>query len=88
MTRWPLAGPSSKAAIPGLGCTWYPYEVGQRARNEPFPEAYAAREDASQPWPALHAAIRAARKAYQTDGAILDREAVAQAAGAVRQIAL
>jgi len=36
-------------------------------------------------WPDLHAAIRAARKAFQTNGTIPDWEALAQAAGAVRQ---
>ncbi len=42
-------------------------------------------EDESQEFSDLHAAIRAARKAYQTDGTIPDWEALAQAAEAVRQ---
>jgi hypothetical protein len=45
-------------------------------------------EDESQEFPALHAAIRNARKAYQTDGTIPDWEALAQATEAVRQAAL
>ena len=44
-------------------------------------------EDESQEFGDLHAAIRTARKAYQTDGSMPDWEAVAQAAEAVRQIA-
>lgn len=42
-------------------------------------------EDESQEFRDLHAAIRAARKAYQTDGTIPDWEALAQAVEAVRQ---
>ena len=45
-------------------------------------------EDESQQMPDLHAAIRAARKSYQTDGTIPNWEALAQAAEAVRQVAL
>jgi hypothetical protein len=44
-------------------------------------------EDESQEWPDVHAAIRAARKAYQTDGTMPDWEALAQAVEAVRQAA-
>ena len=44
-------------------------------------------EDESQEFHDLHAAIRAARKAYQTDGTIPDWEALAQATEAVRQAA-
>jgi len=43
-------------------------------------------EDESQEWPDLHVAIRTARKAYQTDGAVPDWGALAQAAEAVRQV--
>ena len=42
-------------------------------------------EDESQAFPALHAAIRTARKAYQTDGTIPEWESLAQAAGVLRQ---
>ncbi len=42
-------------------------------------------EDESQEWPELHAAIREARKTYQTDGAIPDWEALAQAVESVRR---
>lgn len=42
-------------------------------------------EDESQEFPALHDAIRTARKAYQTDGTMPDWEALAQIAGAIRQ---
>jgi len=45
-------------------------------------------EDESQVWPDLHAAIRAARKAYQTDGTMPDWEALAQTAEAVRETGL
>jgi hypothetical protein len=45
-------------------------------------------EDESQEFPDLHAAIREARKAYQTDGTMPDWESLAQAAEAVRQTAL
>ncbi len=41
-------------------------------------------EDESQEFPALHAAIRAGRKAYQTNGTIPDWEALARAVDAVR----
>jgi hypothetical protein len=44
-------------------------------------------EDESQAFPALHAAIHAARKAYQTDGTLPAWEALAEAADAVRQAA-
>ncbi|MBP8954792.1 MAG: hypothetical protein KBI47_20550 [Armatimonadetes bacterium] len=36
-------------------------------------------EDESQEWPELHAAIREARKAYQTDGTMPDWESLAGA---------
>lgn len=42
-------------------------------------------EDESQAFRDLHATIRAARKAYQTDGTMPDWEALARAADAVRQ---
>jgi len=42
-------------------------------------------EDESQEFPALHGAIRAARKAYQTDGTMPEWEALAQAVEVVRQ---
>jgi hypothetical protein len=42
-------------------------------------------EDESQAFPDLHAAIRAARKAYQTDGTMPDWEALAQAVEDLRQ---
>ena len=42
-------------------------------------------EDESQEFPALHAAIRAARKAYQTDGTMPDWEALATSAATVRE---
>ena len=45
-------------------------------------------EDESQEWPALHATLRAARRAYQTDGIIPGWEALAQAATAVRPVAI
>jgi len=45
-------------------------------------------EDESQEFADLHAAIREARKAYQTDGTIPDWEALAQVAEAVRHLAL
>ena len=45
-------------------------------------------EDESQAWPDFHAAIRSARKAYQTNGAMPDWEALAQAAEAVRETGL
>ena len=41
-------------------------------------------EDESQEWPELHAAIRAARKAYQADGTIPDSEHLGTLANAVR----
>lgn len=41
-------------------------------------------EDESQEFSTLHSAIRAARKAYQTDGTMPDWEALADAAEAVR----
>ena len=44
-------------------------------------------EDESQAFPALHAAIRAARKAFQTNGAIPDWEALAQAVDVATQVA-
>jgi hypothetical protein len=44
-------------------------------------------EDESQEFVDLHAAIRSARKAYQTDGTMPDWEALAQAVEAVRQAA-
>lgn len=42
------------------------------------------REGETQEWPALHAAIRAARKAYQTDGEIPDWESVEALSEVVR----
>lgn len=41
-------------------------------------------EDESQEWAELHAAIRAARKAYQADGKLPDWEALGKASDAVR----
>jgi len=41
-------------------------------------------EDESQEWPELHAAIRAARKAYQIDGTMPDWETLAKTSKAVR----
>jgi hypothetical protein len=51
----------------------------------PHAGKHADWEDESQEFANLHAAIRAARKAYQTDGTIPDWEALAEAAEAVRQ---
>jgi len=45
-------------------------------------------EDESQEWPELHAAIRAARKAYQTDGTMPDWEALGKASDAVRAVVI
>jgi len=41
-------------------------------------------EDESQEWPALHAAIRAARKAYQADGTMPDWVALEALVGQAR----
>ena len=41
-------------------------------------------EDESQEWPALHAAIREARKAYQAAGTIPDWESLEALIGEVR----
>jgi len=44
-------------------------------------------EDESQAWPELHAAIRAARKAYQADGTLPDWESLADRASRVQTVA-
>jgi len=44
-------------------------------------------EDESQEWPDLHAAIRAARKAYQADGTMPDWETLAAPAATARRSA-
>ena len=42
-------------------------------------------EDESQAWPALHTAIREARKAYQRDGTMPDFAALAQSLAVLRE---
>lgn len=44
-------------------------------------------EDESQEWPELHAAIRAARKAYQADGTLPDWETLSEGVQEVRNTA-
>jgi len=91
-----LRGSRAKHRQPGL----HPEICGSRVprRGDEALDGYAHRlraighlheaEDESQQWPDLHAAIRAARKAYQTAGTMPDWKTLAQAAEAVRQVAL